>query len=140
MKIEILQFHALDILGHWQLDTIDKLEKLYRTVDTFFLKLYEKCESKGIRMVILSDHGQERIIGEINLKNKVSEIDVPESEYNFYIQPVQARFWFHSNRARDQILKILTNTAPGTTLHYEDLGKYNINFTQVFIVKRCARV
>ena len=127
-KLEILQFHALDMLGHWQLDTTDKLQQLYRNVDKFLFKLYEKCESNGIHMVMLSDHGQERVIGEIDLKKKINEIDVPESEYNYYMQPMQARFWFHSNRARDQILKVLTETAPGTILHFGDLRRYNINF------------
>ena len=112
-QLEFLQFHALDMLGHWQLDTDDKLENIYNQVDVFLKNLYEKCESKNVRMIIVSDHGQEKVIGDINLKKKINQIDVPQNEFNYYIQPMQARFWFHSNRARDQILKTLNEVSPG---------------------------
>jgi hypothetical protein len=127
-KLEFLQFHALDMLGHWQLNTEEKLEDVYSQVDSFLRNLYEKCESKGIRMAIVSDHGQEKVIGDINIKKKINQIDVPQNEFNYYIQPMQARFWFHSNRAREQILKALKEVTPGNILHFEDLHKFNIDF------------
>jgi hypothetical protein len=55
---------------------------------------------------------------------------IPKHEYTYYIEAPKARFWFHSDRARETILEKLSSIQNSTLLSYRDLHKYNVRFEE----------
>lgn len=127
-RLELLEIHSLDIMQHWNLDNSSKIFKLYGAVDRFVSELHTKCKRKGVDFMILSDHGQEPVIGSIDLIKRLSKLGIPRDQYTYYIEAPKARFWFHSDRAREKIVDMLASVDHGTVLSYKDMYKYNVKF------------
>ncbi len=127
-RLELSEIHSLDIMQHWNLDNVSKISEFYRTTDHFVSELQVECKKKEASLMILSDHGQEPVIGSIDLIKRLRKLSVPKEEYTFYIEAPKARFWFHSDRARDKIGDLLYSIGNGTVLSYTDMYKYNVNF------------
>lgn len=117
------------MMGHWVLDTPEKLRQVYRRADDLVASFYEQCKERKVTLFAMTDHGQEKIIAEIDLKGKLAELDLDPAEYSYYLQPITARFWFHSERARQKISAMLRNTANGTLHTFADLRKFDIDFS-----------
>jgi hypothetical protein len=128
IQMEFLELHSLDIFEHWNLDDDVAVEGFYRGVDAFIKRLHEKCKQNGVTLLILSDHGQERVRGSIDIKNKLKQLKVSEEEYKFYLEAPMARFWFHTERARAEVVDMLSSVQNGTILSYKDMHRYNVCF------------
>jgi len=128
LRVEILQFHAIDMMGHWYLDTQEELIHFHRRLDALLERLAEKCRSRGITMVLVSDHGQERVHDTLDLKGKLRALDLPHDEYAYFMQAVMARFWFRSERAREAVRALLEGLPHGTLLDWKSLGAHGIAF------------
>jgi len=128
VSLDMLQFHALDMLGHWHPGTSEGSGPVYRETDAFVRSLSEKCKAADIEFVLVSDHGQETVGGSIDLKASLQELDLPKTDYAYFVQPAAARFWFHTQRARSAIIDSLSRTANGTLLSYRDLAQYGVAF------------
>lgn len=127
-KLEFVELYFLDILQHWNLDNSSKISAFYKSVDNFVKNLHEKCQEKGTTLMILSDHGMEKVTGSIDIKRELSRLDLSEDEYSFFIEVPMARFWFHNDRARRKIVEMLSSIDNGTLLSYKDIHKYNVKF------------
>jgi hypothetical protein len=127
-RLEFLELHSLDIIEHWNLDDDGAMSGIYRRVDTFIKRLHQKCEQKNVTLLILSDHGQERVKDSLDIQGELKRLDLPENEYQYYLEAPMGRFWFHTNRARVKILDLLSNIGNGTVLSYKDLHRYNVRF------------
>jgi hypothetical protein len=127
-ELELLELYALDILQHWNLDDGNKIIEFYRGVDNFVKNLYEKCQKLGIKLMILSDHGMEAVIGSIDIKRELKRLNLAEDEYTFFVEVPMARFWFHTDRARKEITEMLSSMKNGTLLSYKEMHDYNIKF------------
>lgn len=128
-RLEFLQFHALDMMGHWVLDTPEKLRQVYRRADELVASFYEKCKQKKVTVFAMTDHGQEKVTAEIDLTANLAELDLDPAEYSYYLQPITARFWFHSARAHKRISAMLQTTAHGTLHTFADLQNFDIHFS-----------
>lgn len=128
-RLEVLQFHSMDVMGHWILDTPEKIRTFYRLTDAFVRALHTKCQANGLTMVLLSDHGQEAVKETIDLRGAFTTLGIPADEYAFFLQPAMARFWFHTDRARQAITGMLAKTAHATVLPYQELRRYGIEFS-----------
>lgn len=128
-RLDLVQFHSMDILGHWHLDTEEKFSYFYLRFDEFVRKLHNKCKSKGLTMILLSDHGQERVTRLLDLKANLRKLAIPENEYAYFMQAVLTRFWFHTDRARRLITEMLSEIEGGTVLHYRELYPYHVKFS-----------
>lgn len=126
--LEIVQFHALDILKHWYLETPEEFHRFYGEVDAFARALHEKCQAHGVTMVLLSDHAQELVTRFVDLKAGVRGLDVSEEEYTAFVESMKARFWFHTDRARDVITGHLSKSADGVLVSYREMPKYLVEF------------
>ena len=126
--LEFLQFHAADILGHWHADTPEKISALYRAIDDFVQRLHEKCQANGVLMSLCSDHGQEPVTGSIDLRRHLTALAVPDGEYAYFLQPIAARFWFETDRARQTVTGMLSNVAHGMLLSYRDMHEHGVRF------------
>ena len=128
IRMEFLELHSLDIIEHWNLDDDGAINGTYRGVDAFIKRLHQKCEQKNVALLILSDHGQERVMDGIDIKGELKRLDLPEEEYQFYLEAPMGRFWFHTDRARAKIIDRLSSIRNGTVLSYKDLHQYNVRF------------
>ncbi|MGH7799261.1 MAG: alkaline phosphatase family protein [Thermodesulfobacteriota bacterium] len=126
--LELLKIDSLDTFQHWNLDNPSKVQGLYRKFDRFVEALHNKCQNKGTTMLLMTDHGHEPVIGSINIVEQLKKIGIPRDEYTHYIEVPKARFWFHSDLARERIVEMLSSIQNGTVLSYKDLHKYNVKF------------
>jgi len=128
IRLEFLELHSLDIIEHWNLNNDDAIRESYREVDAFIKRLHQKCEQKNVTLLILSDHGQERVKDSIDIKARLKPLEVSEDEYQYYIEAPMARFWFHTDRARAKVVGLLSSIPNGTVISYKDLHQYNVRF------------
>ena len=130
-RLEFLHIHSLDTLQHWNLDDPNRFTKFCTKIDSFVQELHSKCNDKGITMILLSDHGQEPVKGSIDIVKELNKLRIPRSEYTYYIEASKARFYFHTDRARERILALLSSIQHGTILSYKDMHKYNVKFEDI---------
>jgi len=130
LKLEFVHMHAVDMMGHWVLDTPQKLQSVYRRADNLIEIMADKCQKNGITMFAATDHGQERVTADINLRQKIRELDLNPTEFSYYLQPITARFWFHTARARQKIVDMLNATGHGTPIKFLELEQFDIKFSK----------
>jgi hypothetical protein len=128
-RLELFESHSLDTLQHWYLDNIKKVSEGYQLLDRFLEDIHSKCKMNGITLMIISDHGQEPVKGSIDIVKELNKLRIPRYEFTYYIEAPKARFFFHTDRAREKILEMLNSLEHGTILSYIDLYKYNVKFT-----------
>ena len=128
VDLEFVQFHALDMLGHWQIDSPDEFRRYYGMVDGFVRELHRKCAAKRFGLVLMTDHGQETVRNCVDLGRLIHRLDIPRSEFAYFLQPVMARFWCHSERARTAIAQMLSEVKRGTAMSYAELHCLGVEF------------
>ena len=127
-KLEFLEIYSLDTLQHWNLDNQNRIIKFYAKINSFIQELHLKCNDQGTTMMLLSDHGQELVKGHINIVTSLKKLRIPRDEYTYFIEAPKARFYFHTDRARERILNLLSSIEHGTLISYKDMHKYNAKF------------
>ena len=127
-RLEIVQFHALDILGHFYLETPEEFHAYYSEVDEFVRRVHEKCQANGMTMVLLSDHGQERVTRFIDLKGALRALEVAEDDYTIFMESMKARFWFHTDKARQVVTAFLSRSEDGTLVSYQEMHRHHVEF------------
>jgi hypothetical protein len=58
----------------------------------------------------------------------VKQARVPETEYSYFVELASARFWFHTERARRQLLETLASVPHTTLLSWQEMHNYQICF------------
>jgi predicted AlkP superfamily phosphohydrolase/phosphomutase len=127
-RLEYFEIRCLDFEQHWNLDDATKTRLFYRRIDDFVKLLHEKCTANHVKLMILSDHGQEQVKGDIDIKKELNRLGLASNEYQYYLQATKARFWFHTDRARHGITDMLSSLRHGTVLTYQELHQYNVRF------------
>lgn len=125
-KFEVLDIYSLDSLQHWNLDDNDKIINSYKIIDELIIYIHQKCKEKDVRLMIFSDHGQDIVKDTINIKSKLNKLNLEKSEYTFFNEVNKIRFWFHTNRARDMIMDMLSKITEIEILSYLELNNYNL--------------
>lgn len=126
--LEFLELYSLDMLQHWNLGDTEKIGRFYRGVDDFIKNLHAKCRRNDITLVLLSDHGQEEIKWSLDLKGELKRSGLSEKEYSYFMEISTARFWFHTEKARQKIGDLLSSIGHGTVLSYKQMHQYNVRF------------
>ena len=124
--LDLLEFYAFDSLCHWNLDRPRVIEHHLRLMDEFLCDMHQRCRKKGVTMVLLVDHGQERVTDSIDLRSLLKAIGVPAEEYLYYIEVAVARFWFKTDRARQEITGLLENTPHVAVRSNAELREYDV--------------
>ncbi|MDQ2671183.1 MAG: alkaline phosphatase family protein, partial [Gemmatimonadota bacterium] len=122
------EVYGLDLLQHWSLDQPERLRDGYARIDAFVADLHARAAAAGRRLLLLVDHGQEPVRGTIDLPAALRRVGVPDDEYTWFIDVPMARFWFHTDRARDAITAMLRATPNGRTLEWSELARYGVAF------------
>lgn len=127
-KLQIFDAHGTDHFTHWNIDDEEKMIDAYKKIDDCIKDMHAECERKGITMMVLSDHAQDQVVDTIDIVGKINELGIQENEITYFIEAPMARFWFHSDSAREKMLNYLSENEKGTLLHFEELYRYNIKF------------
>ncbi len=128
LRFEFAETHGLDTLEHWFLDNEEKMIDSYNKVDKFVKFLHSECEKRGITLMIFSDHGQELVKNSVDIIQKIDELGIKNNEITYYVEASKARFWFHSESAREKMLNYLAGNPAGVLLSRQDMHKFNVKF------------
>ena len=61
-----------------------------------------------------------------NLSKKLAASGVPDIEFSYFLEVSSARFWFHTQRARDQIRPLLERVPSCSVIGHEQMKDYGI--------------
>lgn len=127
-RLEWLEFYGFDLAEHWNLDRPRLMDDALSRVDRAVGALRDSCRSRDIRFLLLSDHGQERVSEWFDLIDGLSELDVPDADYDYFMQPVYARFWFHTDHARRTISQYLSGLDVVNVRTYREMHEHGVKF------------
>ena len=128
VALEWLEVHCLDEIQHWNLDDAALTTAGYRAVDDFVARVHRKCRENGIGLLVLCDHGMERVHRVIDLRAKLHALELLADELDFFIEGSRATFWLHTERARSRVMDLLTSLDHGTAVRNEELKQWGIEF------------
>jgi len=128
VALEFLEFYGFDLFSHWHLDQPAQMADKLHFVDRAIAVLHAQCRERGVTLVVLTDHGQEPITGQINLARELRRTGVPEREYLYYNEVAAVRFWFRTERAREVIGRMLTALDHVTVLTYRQMHDHHVCF------------
>jgi hypothetical protein len=126
--LEFLELHALDVIQHWQMDSTARVDRAYRRTDALIRGLHERCRARDIALIVLSDHGQEPAFGALPLMKALRGSGVAETDYNVFVEPTLARFWFHTEEARARLTLLLRGVEHARGLALRDLRALHLPF------------
>jgi len=126
--LELLEIGALDVIQHWHMDSLDRLDGAYRAVDAFLRGLRTRCEQRGVTLMLLADHGQDPVTGTIPLVTRLRSARIAESDYSHFCEPTLARFWFHTEEARARLTHLLREVPHTRMLSLKDLRGMHMLF------------
>lgn len=124
-RLQFLELHCFDLSSHWYLDEPDYLAGLANQVDRCVEKLAKHCEERGVTLVLLMEHGQERVPREnhVNLRKIVAQTGVSRKDFCYYNGVAVSRFWFRTDEAREKISAALKEVPNSTVLTCEELNE-----------------
>ena len=107
-------------------DTIKEL----RRQDSYASIIVNEFKAKfpDSRVIIWSDHGFIDIKEEINIGEKIKNF----KNIDYFLDSTIARFWFKSEKDREEIIRILSRIRHGKILDLKDKDKYNIPLGKEF--------
>jgi hypothetical protein len=126
-RLEFLEVRGIDVFEHWNLDNAAAMAMAYRLADRFVADLARRCDRDGALLLLVSDHGQEIVRRRIDLAARIRRLELRDNEYDMFLEVPSARFWLHSDRARDRIGGLLASLG-GAVLSWRDLAQFGIDF------------
>ena len=130
LKFELAQDYGLDRIQHWFLDNEEKILESYNKIDNFIKFLHSECKNNNIALMILSDHGMELVKNSVDIYKDIHNMGIKNDEITYFIEAPKARFWFHSDRAKNKMLNYFRDNPNGVLLSREDMHKFNIKFDE----------
>jgi hypothetical protein len=70
----------------------------------------------------------ELVKSSVDIIKKIDELGIKKNEITYFIEAPKARFWFHSDNAREKMLEYLSENTDGVLLSYKDMYKFKIKF------------
>lgn len=126
--LEFLEMYALDLVQHWHLDDDAVMDDALARTDRFVRELHARCRERGVRFMLLVDHGQELVVGTVPLVQALTRSGVPESEFSYFAELASVRLWFHSDRARSVLPGLLAKLPHVTLRSWRDMHAYDVRF------------
>jgi hypothetical protein len=124
--LEVVELYSLDRYQQWNLDRPERVAGFYARMDAFLRGLQAKCEATGRSLLIVSDHGHEPIRSSRDLTKDLAGLGVPAAEYSRFIEVSSARFWFHTDAARERVLRFLSEVPHATVLRHDEMARHGL--------------
>lgn len=128
IRFELIETHAIDTISHWYINNKEKLKDSFNIIDRYIKFLHTECDKRGITLIFLAEHGMEPVKNTLDIKQKIRELGIRDSEITYYIEGSKTRFWFHSDSAREKMLNYLSEYKDGNLLSRTGMEKFNIKF------------
>lgn len=123
LKLQWFEVHAYDIAQHYNIHNPEVMAQRGRQLDELVKALYEKCRSMGLRFVLVVDHGQEPIVGSVNLEKAIKRSGAKQSDVIYFTAQGVAKFWFRTPEARKKMTEALTETPKLNVMDWEELNR-----------------
>ena len=124
--LEWLELYTINRVQQWNLHRPDVIRDYYGRVDEFTARLHKKCTANDITLVLLSDHGHERIRKRVDLAEGLRELDLDKDEFTYFLETSIARFWFHSERAHVRVTELLSGLGEVQLLRSESMDQIHL--------------
>lgn len=128
LRLEFVEMYALDLYQHWHLDNKDGMQEVLAETDRFVARLLNGCRGSDRTLLLLSDHGQEPVVGTIPLFQELRKLGVEQTEFSYFCELACCRLWFHTEQARERILAMLQQLSNCRPLHFREMHEYDICF------------
>ncbi len=128
LRLEFVEMYALDLYQHWHLDNKEGMREVLAETDRFVARLLKGRSGSGWTLVLLSDHGQEPVVGTIPLLQELRNLNVEQTEFSYFCELACCRLWFHTESARKRILSMLQELSNCRPLHFREMHEYDICF------------
>jgi hypothetical protein len=128
LHLEFIEMYALDLYQHWHLDNEEGMRQALAETDRFVKSLRDGCRENGYTLILLSDHGQQLVVGTIPLLQALRKSGVRQADYSYYCSLACCRFWFHTEQARERILSTLNHLTNCSLVHFREMHEYAICF------------
>jgi len=126
--VDFFQSYAFDLFQHFNLDQRDTVRTWLRELDGWIGETAERCERAGVPLLLLADHGQARVEHYLDLKQALRALGLPRSAMTFYIEAQCARFWFHSDEARQKVKALLATLPRTRLLERAEMAEFGMHF------------
>ncbi len=126
--LSLVEMYALDLTQHWHLDNPTVMKEALRKTDVFVGQLIDGCRRSGKRLILLSDHGQEPVTGTVPLIQSVHGTGISRREFTMFVELASARFWFHTESARNAILPRLRALPHSSVFDWREMHRFGICF------------
>ena len=126
--LEFVEMYALDLVQHWHLDNASVMDDAFGRTDQFVRDMHARCQNRGVRFMLLVDHGQEPVVGTIPLVQALKATGIPETEFSYFVELASARLWFHTDRARTAVTEALGGLPHTTLLTWREMHDYQVCF------------
>lgn len=128
LRLEFVEMYALDLYQHWHLDDEEGMRAVLAETDRFVKQLRDGCSGRDRTLVLLSDHGQEPVVGTIPLLEGLQKPGVDQADFSHFCELACCRLWFHSESARKRILALIEQLPNCRALHFREMHEYDICF------------
>lgn len=107
LQLDFIEFYGLDYLSHWNLNLPEVISSYLRRVDEMADRLFDRCRSQQVEMVLLVDHGQEAVRSSIDICGALSAAAISREEYTYFVEVASTRLWFHTDNAERRTMEAL---------------------------------
>lgn len=129
-RLDLLEFYALDLFSHWNLDRPEAMREKLGLTDRLLQETVQRARRLGLRVLLVVDHGQEPVRHTVNLPHLLATSGVPARDFNYFIEVTNARFWFFTEQARAVLPPLLRGVSDATYLAHHEMANYHIHFAE----------
>lgn len=128
VALDFIELYTLDLFCHWNADRTEALNQRLAETDTLIAGASARAHELGVDPLLVVDHGHEVVTRTIDLPRLLRESGVPRDEYLYFAEVGNARFWFDTDRAREQLEATLRQLDGATYLTNEQMAEYHVTF------------
>lgn len=128
VRLDIVEFYALDLFSHWNLDRPQAMASVLRRTDELLADAVAAARRRGIVPILLVDHGQELVRRTIDLRPVIGAAWPCRGEFCWFSEVTNARFWFFTDRARRAVEPVLRELDGAEVLDEAGLARHHVAF------------
>lgn len=130
--LEFVELYSLDRIQQWHGPSHPKTQNYYHYTDELCRNLHEKCRSHDTRLLIVSDHGHEPVVGHIDAQKAMRDTGIPQAEYSYFLELTILRMWFHTERAERAITQAVGRLPHVTLYDHADLKAMRLDLDESY--------
>lgn len=128
IELDVFANHALDYMQHWNMHDERLMDANYRDIDDFVRALHAKCDHRGTRLVLISDHGQEPVRRVVDPRPILTGLDVPPGSFDHFVEYAKMTLWFRDAATEARIVRRLRDVPDTISMPRADLRRYGVDF------------